>query len=428
MSTYLEIDFLTPHHLGQSEGKEGRIPFSLRWEINNKSYSTIWLKTLLTTLKGGTPASFRFSGFENSPKDFKFLSERLNEAIEIINADGIYPKITERADGSFNQEFANTIHHHFELLIGDSKSPSSFYKNSSPMGKGAISVLNHCIHDMEALSRAQAYSESSRSVVLEFLQRSQYRIPKEMYSDFTFDLGFGDICLHYGLVGKTWWEVFLDKDEEIFPEAIRPLDVIGPEFDIQFHHFKMSEELKKEFNHFLRSHHQDPQNPLLGLGFLRVGKLLTSLSPQEVREAVGKESGVSALRVLEDEKILFEEDFSNKVTANNGYFKVYRVNDLLDHSSLETQAYPIQTFIIRAIKEGTTLNKTLFTGDYLKDGHTISLIVPIDGKSIKLLASNQFRGMDTSTDQIILPGESLHLAYDTVNGYTVIDRSALKSN
>jgi hypothetical protein len=63
--------------------------------------------------------------------------------LRLLTLEGHYPPIKERADGSFSQEFANVMHHHFELLFGDAKNPSQYYRDSSPMGKSAISLINH---------------------------------------------------------------------------------------------------------------------------------------------------------------------------------------------------------------------------------------------------------------------------------------------
>ena len=245
MATTLEVEFFNPYDNSIE-------PLILRWEVYNSAAATVWLRSLYQSLKKEQLFYARFTGFENSPKDLNFLSQKMNEAIDIINFEGKYPNIKERADGTFSQKFANVMHHHFELLFGDAKNPSSHFKNSTYIGKAAISLLNHCVHDMEALTRAKENNESSRAVVFEILDRQQFALPDLMKEDFTFDLNFGDICLHYGLVGKTWWEVFLDEDEEIFSEGIRPLDVIGPEFDIHFHQRLPSKETREDFYKFLK--------------------------------------------------------------------------------------------------------------------------------------------------------------------------------
>jgi hypothetical protein len=179
-----------------------------------------------------------------------------------------------------------------------------------------------CVHDMEALTRARENKNSTRAVVFEVNDRKQYALPNAFAKDFTFDIGFGDICLHYGLVGKTWWEVFLDEDEEIFEEGIRPLDVIGPEFDIHFLPQKIPNEILEKFFQFLRNHGQDPKETDLRLGFYRLASLENPHKREEIIEEVGQRSGIKTIRLYQNEKLWLEKDMSVRPSCQEGFLRL----------------------------------------------------------------------------------------------------------
>ncbi|MCR9203823.1 MAG: hypothetical protein NXH75_04540 [Halobacteriovoraceae bacterium] len=423
MKTYIEIEFHNPIH------PESLEPYTLTWETLNKSYVFLWLRELYQNLKSEIPAFSRFAGFDNSYKDMNWLSQKLNDAIEVINRDGHY-QIKERADGSFSQEFSNIIHHHFENLIGDAKDPCELYWKSSPIAKGAICDLNHCIHDMESLARVQQIPTSNRGIVWEFLKPKRFKINNEALNDFIFNYDFGDICLHYGLIGKSWLEVFLDEDEEIQPEAIRPLDVLGPEFDIHFKCADISEEFINKFKRWLvEEQKQDPTDPKLGLGFLPLAKLqLKGQNQNEILERVGERSGIKSIKIYDDNKVWIQKDFGESDTMNKGYYQVYGPLVLDEGDQIETYSVPIMSYIVTGKEEGVQLNENLFKGSFLEDGHSISISVPNDGKSVVIKTSEKKRGVYEEESILIKPGEIYHLNYYLVEGYYRLFRNSLTKN
>lgn len=414
MKTFVEIEFYNPARPDAVE------PYKLTWEVIDKPYAYLWLKNLYRELKIKHPAFIRFSGFENSYKDLDWLTEKLNRAIDIINADGVY-HIKERADGTFTQEFFNIIHHHFEVLSGDAKNFGEYYRKSSPMGIGAITDLNHCVHDMEALTRAIEEPDSNRVIVLEFLKPRRFWLDDDTLKNFTFDIEFGDICLHYGLIGKTWLEVYLDQDEEIFPEAIRPLDVLGGEFDIQFARYKMHPEEIAKFHAWLKEQKQNPDNHKLALGFLPLARLMTAgQSQQLILQKVGERAGYKSIRIYDEQKEWISHDFSASPTSFKGFSQIYPEMQLGSTDHLYTREVPVQTYIVSGKEEKTILPKSLFRGPALKEGHSISLMVPENGKSIVIQGTTEPRGINIGRDLHLGPGDVLHLNYAKEGHYLVL--------
>ena len=264
----------------------------LEWEILDTPAAKLWMQMLLDLARTKNTFYPRFTGFVSPHKTMVDIQHRLNQSIEVINESQIY-HIAERAEDHFNQEFANVIHHHFELLCGSIDKPANYVRWDTPQRvRNAIAELNHCIHDMEALHRSvemrtQGTSTTSALVVASRRVPRVY-IPDEVFKYFTFDIEFGTIVYHYSQIGKTWWEVFLDKDEEIFNEAILPLKYLSGEFDISFSSNTIHGEVLREFKEFLVGRGLDPAEPKLALGYVPVGKLIrtSGVSDHEYREAL----------------------------------------------------------------------------------------------------------------------------------------------
>lgn len=250
--------------------------FKLSWRVLETPSALLWIKLLLQAVKKETVFFPRFTGFISPYKTREGICRKLNRAIEIINGAELDYKIEERAEGTFTQEFANRIHHHFELLEGSIDNPTQYWRKASPQARIAIANINYCIHDLEALSRAEAGREAQKTsalaLVLEGLQIQRFRLPRELYGDFSLNNDYGDIVLHYAQIGKTHWEVFLDRDESILNSAILPLDFITGEFDVFFQEVKVSTQERQEFESFLRARGLDPADPALRLGYISVAK------------------------------------------------------------------------------------------------------------------------------------------------------------
>ncbi len=393
----LELQFYDP----EGELKD----FTLTWKCLDRPYVLIWLRTLVHALKNNHAPFSRFSGFPHK-KSFSDLALELNEAIDLINEEGLY-KIPEKASEKFDQEFANRIHHHFEVLSGDLKNPSDLYQKSSPSAREAIGRLNYCIHDMEALKRAEVVPESNRYLAFELWQPRQFWLQEEELRHFTLDLNFGDLCLHYGLIGKSWFEVYLDEDEEIFEEGIRPLDVLGPEFDIHFLPQKHDPKMVEKFYSWLSEQGQDPSDPRLALGFLPLAHLLEEKeSPQQVIEEVGKRS-LKSIRIWNQEDPKLGEwlsvDLTKAPTLNQGFWKLHQLRSLEGGApfTLELEKFPIQTFRVQAKSSGARMDS--FVGDGPQGDHTIGLYLAKESEPITV-AGELLGGAEVQ----ILPGQSCH--------------------
>lgn len=285
--------------------------FYLEWILLDQLPSLLWLKNALHCLNTPYPFYARYSGFNSPHKTMAQMAAKLNRVIELINHEGFY-HISERAPEHFDQEFSNTIHHHFELLLGSIENFSEFYQKSSPLVKGAIPVLNHLIHDMETAHRQRASAHKTfAAICCEMPEAPRYRMPKEFYQYFQKDTEFGDMVAHYGMVGKTWWEVFLDRDEHIFPDAIRPLNIVSGEFDLFFGEYRWDQSTKDKFRQFLLEQGQDPENPELGVGYLPLARLvpIEGWKQEDYKARLAQTKGVSRVEIQQSKTIIAARDF-----------------------------------------------------------------------------------------------------------------------
>ncbi len=255
----------------------------------------------------------RFSGFVNPNKDISNIVEELNRCLAVVDKHGTY-QIKERCPQNYNQEDLNAIHHHFEIL--STPKWSEFILTAPSEITAAIRGINYFIHDLEVHTRNLAMKKNNPkdgavAVLFEFRQCERLPLPDSFNSYFQLEREFGDMVLHYSQVGKTWIEAFWDKDQIIFGEAIRPLEILSGEMDIIFAQFKLEGEEKEKFHQFLNSHNKNPNDPSLRLGHLKVGSFNDDLElqPWQYEELISKHSDVVSIEILDDKNVVFSRSF-----------------------------------------------------------------------------------------------------------------------
>lgn len=291
----------------------------VRWNINKTPAGLLWSSLLKKSMDNNCLFHPRFTGFLFGPKDMKYLSQLMNKCIETINSDSRY-KIKEKADGTWSQDFSNIIHHHFELLCGTMENPTQYYRDSEMDVKYAVLGLNQISHDMEALFKARERVKKFpdtyfSAIIMQVFDGKRFAFPDFIHDQFSLSTEFGAIHLNYSQIGKTWWEVFLDEDEHIYPEAIVPHFALNGGFDIYFGEYSPSKDVLKKFHDFLKNNGQNPSDPKLCLGYCQVAKLENPKvrDRQSWRKLIGEHCEVkkiSLLRsgILVSEKVLDEKN------------------------------------------------------------------------------------------------------------------------
>ena len=284
--------------------------FPLSWTLQNHEVAFAWFKLFCQGLNSDNQFFTRFTGFTDGEKNLPNLMNSLHKCIDIINLDGRY-HIPEK-DLEFSQEFSNTIHHHFEVLTGSVESSTTYIKNSSPEVMDAVLAHNYIVHDMESYTRNCKYPKKSfAAVITEIRGCPRFKIPSSYDHFFSMNVNPGDLVAHYSQIGKTWNEVYCDKDEVILPEAILPLYALTGEFDIMFGKSKLDKKLQNKMDTFLISHGQNPKDPALRLGHLPLATINNahSLSNREFKHYLSYYCDIKSIKATNNDQIVAERFF-----------------------------------------------------------------------------------------------------------------------
>jgi hypothetical protein len=289
---------------------------TLSWKLVQNQAVLVWYNLFILNLENPEKKLFsRFSGFVNSSKNISKIVDELNRCITIVDNHGTYP-IKERCPKNYSQEDLNAIHHHFEIL--STSKWKDFILTAPAEITAAIRGINYFIHDLEVHTRNLKMKQNDSkdgavAVLFEFRQCDRLNLPDSFNSFFHLEREFGDMVLHYSQVGKTWIEAFWDKDEIIFNEAIRPLEILTGEMDIIFAKFKLEGVEKEAFHQFLRSHNKGPNDPTLRLGHLKVASFNDdlNLAPWEYEALISKHSDIASIEVLNEDKRVLYRTFSD---------------------------------------------------------------------------------------------------------------------
>ena len=295
----IKIVFVNP------DAREDQI--TLSWTLLQNQAVIFWYNLFLLNLENPNRKLFsRFSGFVNANKNVATIIEELNRCIECLDSHGIY-RIKERCPFPYTQDDLNAIHHHFELL--STPKWSDFVASAPENIRAAIRGINYFIHDLEVHTRninmkKKDPKDGAVAVLFEFRGCERFALPSSFNSYFQLEREFGDMVLHYAQVGKTWIEAFWDKDEAIFLEAIRPLEILSGEMDIIFARFKLIGDEKANFEAFLKSHQKNVNDPSLRLGHLKVASFNNDLSlePWQYEELIATHSDIASIEVVDNGK------------------------------------------------------------------------------------------------------------------------------
>jgi hypothetical protein len=308
--------------------------FSVWFEVFDRPLARHWLQRLKFLLRKNylQEKVFCFLGFSDSPRDLPFLCRELNRHILIVNEfyTGKQGRLSYRIpeifspesvfrDQKVNQSLMNSIHHHFELLIGQVWSPSRFYESADRRTRISILQLNHLCHEIESLVRTLEVLDHNPeaacpAMIVSFVGAPQLELKPEDYKEFTLDRGLGKIFLKYAQLGKTHLEVFVDQDQEIHSSNISGLRYLTGEFTVDWGQRVEGTELdgfRDDLHRFLRARGFDPSDSTLGIGRYQVAQLVPDQFPgmslPEIQRKIGRHSNIRAIAVHDQDGITLRE-------------------------------------------------------------------------------------------------------------------------
>lgn len=239
----------------------------------------------------------RFTYFPNNGKDNEYFANKLNEQIDIINS--FYPgKITLQADPNMDQETMNKMHVFFEQLRGPIEDPLEWYIKSPSEVKKAIERLNLLTHEYEYGELYKEWNNYSNPMIVgTYEERPRFELQREEYDLFTYRFMFGGVYINYCVVGKPILDVFLNQDEVVGDDNIRPQRHWSADWMIKFGQplpDQMIENMEEQFWNWFESKEQFfndlgiYRGPNLSLGQIPVANInmqcdvCRGLSPTEI--------------------------------------------------------------------------------------------------------------------------------------------------
>jgi hypothetical protein len=278
--------------------------YELSWSILDTALANEWLDLLKkNVLQSDHPIEKTFclkgwqtDWYSKKGRNLTYLCNCLNHHISIINKEMTkhgYPYIdliftVEKLKGKEYRDLMNGIHHHFELLIGQSWNVSKWYQLADEDTRFSIRMLNNFCHEIESIVKnlsSQKYKKifsffdhhapMGISVGLNGLDfKGRYfesKIKKEItldqYNDFQNQSCWGDIRIYYAQLGKSHLDAFDDKDGHIDKENISGYRYLTGEFCIALPGMFKTSHYPLGFKRWLKKNGYDINDKSLGIGY-----------------------------------------------------------------------------------------------------------------------------------------------------------------
>lgn len=311
------------------DSQELKDPLVLTWGVQDHSLARKWFEFLWWSLeKRDMLGEQRLCGFYAGDHQLREISDQLRWHCEKINhffGPSYHIPGEDTQSSPLDQDQLNRLHHHFELLIGQSQRPAKYYEIATPEVRESIRKLNDLIHDFESLQRVANGHSECRYLQMAFVPNERISLSEQDYKQFSLKLNFGDLVGHYCELGKTWQEAYWDRDDHIFDNNINPLRHFTSGFMAIFYDaFQNSYECEKEthkIKEFMRSRGFDPTDPLNSVGQFCLAKPLGKWDEVENRAAliqqIAARPRVKKISLRKSEKTLFKE-----MPWEKEYFKV----------------------------------------------------------------------------------------------------------
>lgn len=253
--------------------------YTLVYELEQHTPAQEWARLMKSTSVDSLRQSFNpWVGSVSADKRID-ASIKLNSLIESLN-QWIPNKITNRWESGDFQNSLNKLHIHFPELENT---------ETDPIRLAQLSEYNDTIHVLEHIYRNQD-AERLMIVILPSMV-STVPIDDDDYLLFDPNVKFGEMVLHYPLVGRNVFELLKAKDYTCPVEQIRPQNIISPYHHLRFFDDPTSTELyHKQFKIFYdKSTIKEKykiDDPNLAFGFIKLGRLTSTLTRDEILNIV----------------------------------------------------------------------------------------------------------------------------------------------
>jgi hypothetical protein len=197
--------------------KNEKIEMKIELFHNNRKLYDKWINSLIEIINNKNiiySKNFSLVGGFSKNRNKQLIIKQLIKAVEIIKKSlwyHEYDKINENYElllNNFDRDLLNQLHHHFELLQGQVWNKSRFLEISNGEERYAISLLNLCCHELEALYDSEIREKNNEDHGVYFYF-SVFGVPNfktltlEDKMSFSRKVKNGMVYLHYAQTGKS---------------------------------------------------------------------------------------------------------------------------------------------------------------------------------------------------------------------------------
>jgi hypothetical protein len=164
----------------------------------------------------------RFYGFGSLQEQIDSALTTINDLIQQLNR---WINIDYDLKSVGDQNTLNRLHHIFETEHGLLDK-----KDSDPEFKQYLCDLNLAVHRCESVARGA----HPRHVVTYFALPKTEVLDSSDYMYFESTVKFGTVYINYAEIGKTLYDLMMDNDSYIQPEAFQPFRHYSADFVVKF--------------------------------------------------------------------------------------------------------------------------------------------------------------------------------------------------
>jgi len=322
--------------------------YELSWSILDTALAKEWLNLLIKNVfQSNHPIEKTFclkgwqtDWYSRKGRNLTYLCNQLNHHISIVNKGMCkhgYPSIdlnftVKKLKGEEYRDLMNDIHHHFELLIGQSWNVSEWYRLADWDTRFSIRMLNNYCHEIESVVgnlKIQKYKKLFSFLDFHppigvnvgmngvdskgnyFLSKIKKEITLDQYNDFQNYSFWGDIIIFYAQLGKSHLDAFNDKDEYIDKENVSSYRFLTGEFRFNFSGMFKKNYLPLGFKKWLKKNGYDINDKTLGIPVVANFNNPTNIKRRHIAKELKKRDDLYQIR-LEDQNgnILDERTFN----------------------------------------------------------------------------------------------------------------------
>jgi len=266
-------------------------PFYLSIQLLDHPAVEIWADRLLYELKSRAMLKKEHIFMSHSPLTVEQMIEQINKTLDSISEYDFVsnqhpgypvteqPELLERlsiddfAQGPNNAKM-NLIHNYFPKLAGSAQRTSNYMYAASPDIRIKICRLNLEVHELHTLLQKDPdHAGMHLNISWQRAPKNLSMLPTVFDDIFSKKIIFGDVFLGYPQVGKTYFEAFIEEDEELNDENVEPIRLLSGDMLLHLSS-DIDDATIEQFNKWLIDKNLDPNDRSLRLGFAVLGKVI----------------------------------------------------------------------------------------------------------------------------------------------------------